>query len=83
MRKRKKVFKAWAVEHPFDWGPALVGRYWNFTRQPIPNHMEGCEVSLFKTRTLARASLHDPLGNKRWPGARAVRVKVTVEIVGK
>jgi hypothetical protein len=86
----KKTFTAWAVRQTY---PAFrhengieperqffCGRYGFFDMgMPIPPHMEGCHISLFNTRALARkaAKEHE---YKPYP-RRVEKVRVTVESI--
>ena len=76
----KGTFNAWAIDTGED---SFIGRYWWFEGRPpvyrpstIPDHLEGCRVALFKTRSIAR--LHLPSVRAAYPQARVVQVGVRV-----
>ena len=74
-----KIFKAWAIHTRSSEGHGFIGRYW--FGNPLPTHMEGCEVALFTTRKLARENLPSVRG--AFTRAQVVRVKVSVFVVLK
>jgi hypothetical protein len=79
--RRQRPFIAWAIEKDFDWGRALLGRGW--FNGDVPPQLLGCKTSLFATRNDARKAAQDIVeSHKQWgarfPGARAVKVQVTV-----
>ena len=75
-----ETFTAWAIDSRSSEGHGLLSRYWFFTHKGfiIPPQMEGCRISLFKTRALARANLA-PVRSV-FKNARVVKAKVTIEI---
>lgn len=73
----KEIFKAWAIDTRSDEGHGFIGRYW-WHRGELPDHLEGCETALFKTRAIARQYLPD-VTRHSFPRAQVVRVRVTVE----
>ena len=75
-----ETFTAWAIDSRSSEGHGLIGRYWFFNHKcpMIPPQMEGCSISLFKTRALARANLA-PVRSV-FKNARVVKAKVTIEI---
>ena len=71
----EEAFTAWAIHTRSSEGHGFIGRYWYCI--PIPIHMEGCVIALFKTRKLARENLPDIKG--AFPKAQVVKVKVIIE----
>lgn len=71
------TFYAWAI----DYGEGFIGRYWWFNHKshPIPPHIEGCKIALFKTRKLARENL--PSVKDTYPQAKVSQVRLKVERV--
>jgi len=81
----KKQHKAWAIDNGgkavFQTSRGLLSKYFRFDGQPpfIPWNMDGYKSSVFDTREEARSALRG--AKKRYPQARVVRVKVTVEVI--
>ena len=75
-----ETFTAWAIDSRSSEGHGLIGRYWFFTHKSfmIPPQMEGCRISLFRTRSFARANLVSV--RRSFKNARVVKAKVTIEI---
>ena len=76
-----KQFTAWAIktndpEHSKD---ALIGRYWWFNNEPpnIPEHLRGCQFSLFATRKIAREKLK--WVRQAYPKAQVVKVRAAIK----
>ena len=86
----KDIFTAWAIDTKSDEGHGFIGRYWWFDNKPplVPKHLEGCKVTLFKTRKLARENLKSVTGDPgdgkyhAFPNATVRKVKITIESVG-
>ena len=77
-----KKFYAWAIDANSKEGHGYIGMYWWFDNlSRIPEHLKGMRISLFKTRQIARDYLHTTRG--AFPKSKVVKVKVTVETVGK
>ena len=74
---KQKQFLAWAIDLNTKEGHGFAGRY--FFGKPVPEHMEGCETALFKTRVVARETLGYVREGNVFPNARAVRVEVTIK----
>jgi len=76
---RIESFDAWAIDTYSKEGHGFIGRYWWFGKKAptIPIHLEGCQLALFKTRTLARKYLPDVTG--AFPRAQVAHVHVTVQ----
>ena len=71
-------FNTWVIDTNSKEGHKLIGRYWHFGTVPfgIPQHMEGCQCAMFKTRELARKNL---LSVKRsFPNATVRKVRVVI-----
>ena len=69
-------FLAWAVDLNTAEGHGLAGRY--FFGNPVPEHMEGCVTSLFKTRAAALRGKAQARQGNVFPNARVVRVQVVI-----
>jgi len=82
----KVEFTAWVINSKSDEGPGFLGKYWWFKGQPplISEHLEGCQVALFKTRAIARENLKGVRGEPgdgkyhSFPNAVVEKVKVTI-----
>ena len=76
-------FNAWAIDTCSDEGHGYIGRYWH--RIPLPVHMEGCEIALFKTRELAKAAVKDMNEHDyvQFPKAKVARVFVSIVTTGR
>ena len=71
----------WAVEIVQSWRPHFIGRHWNAhdwnpVALPINPNLTGYSVAVLATRREARA-LRKAV-SRMFPGARVVRVRVTV-----
>jgi len=73
-------FKAWAIHTKSNEGHGFIGRYFFCFKHDLflPPNLEGCQVSLFKTRKIAREYL--PEVRFAFPNAKVVKVKVGVTI---
>ena len=70
----QQTFRAWAIDTKSVEGHKFIGRYW--WGIPLPEHMEGCQVALFKFKRLAERDL--PHVRQTFEKAQIVRVEVEV-----
>jgi len=80
----RQTFYAWAINTNYvdidgSKHPGFIGRYWWGPKVPI--NLEGCRVSLFKTRKEAKAVLSEV--RETFPKASISKVEVTINEVGK
>lgn len=68
----KETFTAWAIQSISE--KYLLGRY--FFHHILPDSLEGCQTSLFKTRALARK-----YSKRTYYKSRVVKVIVKIDIV--
>lgn len=75
---RQPQFTTWVIDTNSKEGHRLVGRYWQFGNVPpgIPEHMEGCNSAMFKTRALARKNL--PSVKRTFPNATVRKAGVII-----
>jgi len=67
-------FRAWAIDTNSEEGHGLIGRY--YWASPLPPHMEGCTIALFKTMRVALQHLPDV--QQTFKKARVIRVTLTI-----
>ena len=76
-------FTAWAIntnciDIDRSKKPGFIGRYWWFgENEYLPEKLEGCRISLFKTREIARRNLQ--WVKSSFKKASVKKVKVTIE----
>ena len=75
---RQPQFTTWVIDTNSKEGHKLIGRYWHFGNVPfgIPEHMEGCNSAMFKTRQLARKNL--PSVKMSFPNATVRKAGVII-----
>lgn len=76
-----RTFTGWAVEIAQSGRRHFIGRYWNAhdwspVAPPINHNLTGYRVAVVATRREARALRNS--ADRMFPGARVVRVRVTV-----
>lgn len=70
--------KAWAIRVKGKEYDGLIGHYW-FSRNPLPEHMRGQTVCLFKTRMKAR--IYHKTVKRVYPNSKVERVFVKIAVL--
>ena len=68
-------FRAWAIDTKSKEGHGLIGRY--YWGSPMPPHMEGCSIALFKTKRIAEQ--HLPEVRQTFEKAQVIRVALIIK----